>query len=352
MKALGLGAPFKREIDPEAFDNPFAKNAAVLERLPEIERSTGLPATRPNLTPEERYARFKYAFSLGLPDVAEIPRERIGRIASIWGGGYSIVKTLPETRRRLKLSKGIRLFALNKTHDWLARKGLTPHFGVLADPRPWVADYMTPQKGVDYLFSSKLDPKIFERFLKAKASIYLWHPVETADGVSDATHLAKNYSNHTRTLVVGYSTVGQRTVEMILHLKPEAIELNGFDSCYDRDHDKLYPYSKPNSFSGVLEIDRNDMTIKRGDHAFRFLSNTMMRRQVEEFAQLMQSVGERMEQGKIKPTPIYVNGTGAIPWMAWRAGHHMNPEMMQKLHGDARTVDWRPRSFVEAERAA
>lgn len=320
------------------------------EIAPAADPSTGLPALKANLTPEERRERFKYAFSLGLPDVAQIPKHKLGKIASVWGGGYSIERTLPDLRKRMKVHKGIRTFALNKTHDWLASKGLKPNFGVLADPRPWIADYMTPLPGVDYLFSSKIEPRIFERFKKAGASVYLWHAVESIDGQSDADYLAKHYSNHWRTLVFGYSTIGLRVIDMLSHIGPPRIELNGYDGSYDHDADKMYPYDKPNSFCGIQQIDRNDMTIKSGARSFRFLSNTMMRRQVEEWKALMGDLLDKVERGRIAPIELYVAGTGAIPWMAWNAGHHLTPDRMAALYGDEAHIDWRPKSYIETEK--
>lgn len=334
-----LSKPFAR-LTPEQISTLLK---AVEPGMFPVDPKTGLRPAMPNLSTEDRYARFKYAMGLGLPDFADIPLREREKPAIICGGGYSITKTLPDIRKRMKLSKRTNLIGLNKTNDWLRSKGVIPTYGILADPRPWIAEYMEPHRDQAYIFSSKLDPKIFERFLKAKAKVYLWHPVETIEGESDKDHILSTYPNRSLTLVPGFSTVGLRAVYLISHNSPK-VELHGYDGSYDRDADKMYPYEKPNSFSGRPELDRNDRTIKRGGYTFQFLSNTMMTRQVSEFTDMMVQISDQINRGTRKPLELTVAGTGAIPWMAWKAGHHATPERMAKLYGDAKEIDWRPAS--------
>ena len=335
---------------------PASQAAAVLAQTVDrskyaVDPKTGLRPAMPNLTIAQRKERIDNAMALRLPDFIDIPESIRGKNAIIAGGGFSITRTLPDIRKRMRLSKQTNLIALNKTNDWLRSKGLIPTIGVLADPRPWIADYMQPHKDQIYLFSSKLDPVIFDRFLSAGAKVYLWHPTETADGFDERAYMLAKYPGRSLTLGTGFSTVGLRTVE-IISLKAPKVELHGFDGSYDRDADVLYPYAKPNSFCGNDAIDRNDNTIKCGGYSFRFISNTMMKRQVTEWVDMVMKFCDDVAKGKRQDFKLTVAGMGAIPWMAWKSGQHADPAMMAKLHGTAKDIDWRPLSSREVSRGS
>lgn len=112
---------------------------------------------RPSLgciTEEENRERLGTSLEMDLPSVAALKGKYTGQKLIVCGGGASLERTLADIRRARRLSRRVKILAVNKTHDWLIEKGIVPDFGVMMDPRVHLVDYMTPRSGVTYLFGA------------------------------------------------------------------------------------------------------------------------------------------------------------------------------------------------------
>lgn len=266
------------------------------------------------LTEAERHKRFKDVFGYGFPSASILVGKYSGKII-IAGGGPSIKETVKDIRRQVRLSKRTKIVAVNKTHDWLLSLGIKPDFGVMIDPKPWVAEYMTPTKGVTYLLGAKCDPKVFERF-KGHPNTYHWHPLETEN------ELALLGGRNDFLAVPGHSTVGLRCDPLFYQLGFRDFELHGFD-CSKRGTDnhaypKVTPAKDIHDVPLVLEWDGKRRTYQSTDH---------MARQLNEFKAMLRMYDDMEASGQRQPTNIRVAGTGALPfWAALTYGIHVKQE--------------------------
>lgn len=302
--------------------------------------STVIKPSKGCITEDENRERMAHALGLNIPSVAELRHAYRGRKIIICGGGTSLTRTIEDIKVQLASNNPPLILAVNKTHDWLINDhGIKPDFGVLMDPRSHIPDYMTPMDGVKYLFAGSLDPRAFEKF-KAHQG-YLWHPIGTARDQPYLREVIKTkHPLKTIALIPGPSTVGLRSVYLAMDiLGVAAIEMHGFDSCYDYDTNKLWPYLKDVSFEQV----RIDFTVfdKANGHKFRCASNADMARQVYEFDKMIQLFIGSVHAGKRACLPnITVAGDGAIPWMAWKNGGHATPDRMKAKYGKSESFDY------------
>lgn len=316
-------------------------------------RST-VPMGQARIDLAERRARFVRGMETGMTSASHLKDKFKGQKLIICGGGPSIEKTLPDIRMKTRLSKRTKILALNKTHDWLLKKGVTPHFGCMADPAQHVSTYQTPQKNTIYLLGSSLHKDTLHRFRNHK-SCYMWHPVVSDPIPGDITDIEwfnQNYPNASRTLVSGKSTVGLLSLTlMTVCLGFTELELHGFDSCdaprpngADR---KLYPYDKPN-----METSLKDVTMKalNGDE-FHYEANEHMARQSYEFFDALTYIADAQISGRMPYFDIKVAGDGAIPWQSWKindhGGIHVTPDRMKAKYGNAKYWDYAQDKAVE-----
>lgn len=292
------------------------------------------------ISEDENRERMAWALGLNLPSVAVLRHAYLGQKVIICGGGSSLTHTVADIKEQLALEKRPLVLAVNKTHDWLINEhGITPDFAVLMDPREHIPDYMTPTAGVKYLFAGSLDPRAFEKFKDAE--VYLWHPIGTAGDEPYLRNVIKTkHPLKTVALLPGPSTVGLRSVYLAMDILGfTAIELHGFDSCYDPDTNKLWPYEKRISF----EHARINFTVfdKARGHKFVCTSNADMARQVYEFDRMIELLIGSVKAGKRAYLPnITVAGDGAIPWMAWKNNGHATPDRMAVKYQGSVSYDY------------
>lgn len=316
---------------------------------------TTVPTATGRIGMDERRARFARCMVMEarreFRSAAYLRDKFKGQKVLICGGGPSIENTLKDIKRQIKLSKRVKVLALNKTHDWLLSKGVQPDIGCMGDPAPHVATYQTYQRGTDYLLGSTLHDDTLARFA-GKRNCYIWHP--TNDDEGDKDWFDKNYPGAALCRVSGKSTVGLRSVTLAPIVMGFAeVELHGFDSC-DAPRQvtrlgfpgarKLYPYSKPN-----MEMSFKDLTMcaKNGDE-FHYEANEHMARQSYEFFDALAWILDAQADGRMPPFNLRVSGDGAIPWLCWKAGDnpltktpfHATPERMQAKYGDAVYYDY------------
>ena len=104
----------------------------------------------------------------------------------IVGDGPSLTDEVGALRHLIK--RGAKVLAVNKSHDWLLRRGLRCDYAALLDPKDWVADYIdldlaaskaTRRKagkfGIapKYLVASQCHDLVLEKF-KGRRDAYLW----------------------------------------------------------------------------------------------------------------------------------------------------------------------------------
>ncbi len=298
-------------------------------------RSTVPTANVGRVDIHERRRRMSLSMAGSIPSAAHLAGKYQGQKIIICGGGPSIEQTLPDIKAQIRLSKRVKVAALNKTHDWLLKRGVQPDFGVMADPAEHVSTYQTYQRGTTYLLGGFLHAKTLARF-EGKRNCYIWHP--TNDDEGDKEWFNQNFRNAPRLCVSGKSTVGQRAPMIFPYLGFTEIELHGLDSCdAPRPGDgkrKLYPYAKPN-----MELSFKDLsqTCNSDGSSFYYQSNEHMARQSYEFYDMLEAIYHGQKSGRIPPFKITVAGDGAIPWMAWKindhGGIHATPERMAAKYG-------------------
>ena len=330
---LDLNAPANREITMADLDvMGCGPNSRALKEV--------VPAAKGCISEDENRERLGRALALDFPSVAALKGTYAGQKLIICGGGASLARTLPDILKTLRRGKRAKILAVNKTHDWLIARGVVPTFGVLMDPRPHIADYMTPHRGVKYLLGASVDARIFATFAAApyaRKNVYLWHPIGTAGDMPYVRDiLQKQFPWKSVAMIPGPSTVGLRSLYLAMDILGfTTIELHGFDSCYDCDTAKLWPYDKAVSFEPV----KIQFTIfsKTDGAKFTCVSNPDMARQVYEFDKMIDLLIGSVRAGKRRFLPnITVAGDGAIPWMAWKNGGHATPARMMAKYGEAR----------------
>lgn len=280
------------------------------------------------------------------PSTADLRDKFIGRTAAIVGGGPSLAETYSDLRCQVSNENAV-VFALNKSHDWLIngqRRGrkhwdrmpMVPDFGVLADPSPHVANYMTPHPKVTYLLATELDYRAQIRFLQANSRAYLWIPTYEGDA-SDVRAAGEMFPNRDMHFISGGSTVGLRTINLAVAMGFSTIDLYGFDSCYAPKTSSLYAYDKE-----YVTTDLADSVAvsKRTGDRFRFRSNHHMAKQAIEFELISHHMNNLIVDGDIRGVKIRVHGDGLIPWMAWKDGGtdspicHATPHRMKAKYGE------------------
>lgn len=323
----------------------------------------GMGASR--LSVSEKWARVTASFELPSEyrSLAELRGIHGGKNFVILGSGPSINDTLPELLDLV--AKGAKIIAINAAHDWLLAKGITPHFGLMADPKPWVVDYQTPTAGVKYLIASQCDPSVFERF-KGHGGVYVWHlpPHEDAheitpeamsmvrDEVSDAAErmkaLAQKHNRHLWVSQEGGSTGGMRAFDITTYFGSIGDHLFGMDSSGVRepgaDHTEMHGHPKPHIAkqfqSPVYLRDSNGL-----DLVTEYWTNNPMAQQALQWEHFLRARIEGMRNGTYPVKVVTVYGTGLFPdWAALR-GLHVNSDRAEQLRAAGHRPEFRAPVF-------
>lgn len=261
----------------------------------------------------------------------------------IVGGGPSLSDEVSALRHLIK--RGAKVIAVNKSHDWLLRRGLRCDYAALLDPKDWVAKYIdidlarskeTRKKAgkfwvePKYLIASQCHDDTLNKF-KDHPNAYLWH---AAAGLGESDILKTEFPKELWVNIAGASVVGLRAVLIAHGLGFRSIHLFGIDGSMKPparkgDRPTLYAYDKP-------RIDKTwtpfQVKLKSGwDRPF--LSNHHMARSVYEFEDSMKDWDAQIKAGTMEPFELKVHGDpeySAISMVAAGMGVHADPVENEK----------------------
>ena len=307
----------------------------------EFEPLSSIDKTKSRIPNKEIFKRDLDVFDLGIDSAAGFVNKYRNQTLIICGGGPSLKDTVKDIRKATRISNKVKVMACNRTHDWLIKKGLKPHFGVMIDPKPWCANYMTPTRGVVYLLGAKVDPAVWERF-KGHPKVYHWHPWELreeAELIRD--HVAKINQYGTKhggyLLIPGMSTVGLRAVNLGFEMGFRKFQLHGFDSSKSGDQTHAYEKYTPSEVARYDPWkDNRDETVRVSgpDGVREYVCTRQMARQIEHFKTLL-SEYSTLEKGGREYSEILIAGHGALPYLAAagyglhvRDDYNENPSLM------------------------
>ena len=141
----------------------------------------------------------------------------------IAAGGPSLANNLGELRKLVK--RGAKVIAVNKTHDYLVKRGIPVDYAALLDPKDWVADYIDPtlkesrsvrkemgRGWVDtkYLIASQCHDLTINKFKRRKDS-YLYH---AAAGLGEKDVLKNEFKGQPWICITGGSVIGLRAINL------------------------------------------------------------------------------------------------------------------------------------------
>jgi hypothetical protein len=207
-----------------------------------------------------------------------------------------LVKEVGELRRLVK--RGAKVIAVNKSHDWLLKRGIPCDYAVLLDPKDWVADYVDLKlagakatrrvcgrywAAPKYLIASQCHERVIAKFV-GRQDAYLWH---AAAGLGESDVLKEEFAGEMWASIAGASVVGLRAIGLAHGLGFRMMHLFGIDGSMKPpqggEAPKLYAYDKPH-------VDPTwhpfEVKLKTGWSRV-FLSNHHMARSVYEFEDAM-----------------------------------------------------------------
>lgn len=257
------------------------------------------------------------------------PWEFSGQSIAICGGGPSLGHNLHVLRDLQK--RGTKVAVINRTQDYLLNLPKThgvpwikPWAGVLLEPTPNAANYMTPTSGVRYYISSQCAPQTFDKFEKNEH--YIWHARAKPE-------LEACLTDQERAIMVPTtgSTCGMRSIMLFYMMGFTDIHLFGFDSCYSNHQienglmgtdgaPRLHSYQKPETIH-----DLKEMCVKGfpdGDR--RYFGNGNMLAQADEFQRFLEWRADSLKNRRLDPHRIIVHGFGLIPDIAREYGLHID----------------------------
>lgn len=182
--------------------------------------------------------RVKAGQESGMKSMLRLINKHPGATFCVVGGGPTLQDEVSALRKLAE--RGAILVAVNKSHDWLLKRGLPCHYAVLLDPKEWVADYIsldlaraksTRKKAgklwvePTYLIASQCHQKTVDKFLPLD-NAYMWH---AAAGLGEKELMHTEYAGKDWVLVPGASVVGLRAVFIAHGLGASNIHLFGID---------------------------------------------------------------------------------------------------------------------------
>ena len=308
-------------------------------------------------------------------------------VGVIVGGGPSLQDRVGDLRRLVV--HGAKTLAVNKSHDWLLKRGLPCHYAALLDPKEWVADYITANVSPEtirragklwvaptYLIASQCHEKTISKF-KGSTKAYIWH---AAAGLGEGDILRDEFPGEPWVLLAGGSVVGLRGVGLLyglgfreMHLfgidgsakMPEGKELRAIFSEFEKaGMVKLDPGASDETLRERLAVlvEKNinlpepvNAILKTSLYAYAkphidptwkafevklntgwnraFLSNHHMARSVYEFEDSMKHWDSEIKAGKMEPFTVKVHGDpeqSAIAMVAAGMGIHADPKENEK----------------------
>jgi hypothetical protein len=308
-----------------------------------------IPAGKGRVDTEEYLARVRRGQTLGMQSLLKlVNREHSGdwqrpSAVCIVGGGPSLLEEVGALRRLIK--RGAKVLAVNKSHDWLLKRGLRCDYAALLDPKDWVAGYIdldlaaakaTRKKAgrlwcaPKYLIASQCHDLVLEKF-KNRADAYMWH---AAAGLGESHILKTEFPGEMWVNIAGASVIGLRAIGLAHGLGFRVMHLFGIDGSMKPPSGEagvpaLYAYDKP-------RIDKtwSPFEVKLNSGWRRaFLSNHHMARSVYEFEDSMKDWDEQIKGGRMEPFNVLVHGNpeySAIAMVAAGMGVHARVEENEK----------------------
>lgn len=269
---------------PHAVDDEWVKDIWTIGGLarPRFYSSLNTPASVLSLQTRENLSR-DTPLLLGRPE----HREEVAVIA----GGPSLKHNIPKIRKLY--DRGVQIWALNGTHDWLLDRGITPHAMVILDGRAENRQFVTRSSPkTTYYVASQCHPEVFEA-LKGKTV------VQWVQWMPDAEDIADEFPDKPIVLVGGGNTVGLKALCVAYILGYRTMHLFGFDSCYSGDEN--HAYRQPmNDGEAIITIVCAGKTFKCA---------RWMAKQAHDFQDQAKNL---LNMG----VTLKVHGDGLIPWIA------------------------------------
>lgn len=307
------------------------------------------------------------------------------------GGGPSLADNLAELRHLIH--RGAKVIAVNKTHDWLIKRGIPVHYATLLDPKDWVAGYIDPElkaskairkragkywADTKYLIASQCHDDVLARF-KGRRDAYLYH---AAAGLGESQILNSEFANKEWICIAGGSVVGLRAICLGYGLGfrkfhtfgldgsaklPTDAELKTIFAALVEAKDVEWLKDRPPTRDEILEIlftfvkrrlllpERANAILRKYLYSYAkphidntwsaytadlksgwsrsFISNHHMARSVYEFEDSMKHWDRAIQAGQMEPFNVYVHGDpeqSAIALVAAGMGIHANKAENEK----------------------
>lgn len=300
-------------------------------QVPEVD-NLGL-VQPPSIDNDTRLARIKHSFDRPFRSAIELKGLYEGERVCIVGSAPSLEHSMPALLELI--AGGAEVMAVNKTQDWLTAKGIPPTFGVLSDPRDWVATYQAPTEGVKNLVCSVCCDGVFERF-KDHAETYVWHPI-CDEGDYELLRAHGERANKGVFGVVGGSTTTLRAFD-ICTLLLGFREVHWFAVDSSAEGERMHALEKPYVDPLSVTLQLNDpLTGKPLPTVYRSTLN--MFHQFRQFEILMNERREDIVAGRYPRVRMAVHGTGLLPdWCALR-GLHADPNRAAELRAKPETKE-------------
>lgn len=280
--------------------------------------------------------RVRKSMKWNIPSLAVLRNKWHRNALIICGGGPSIKRDLNKIRELQR--RGGRVLTVNKTHDkfldseWLEKHSgdpshIIPWAHTVLDPMPWVADYVKkPCPGTLYFVASSCDPVVLRRLRLQGALVFLWHAGADFYGTAmPGPILESEFPNKDWAVLAGPTTVGLRSVIIGYDLGFRPFHLFGFDSSKERDEAgvyRLHAYDKV----AATDADEGTVTLNTAAGHWPFETNSHMSRQVLDFEDMCEQIGNNMKTRAWEPIDIRVYGDGLLPSYAASIGLHADPE--------------------------
>lgn len=297
----------------------------------------------------ERYRRIRRSFDWMPPfrSISELRGLWAGERIAIVGGSADIEDPTIFAELLTLAARGWKIAAINKSFNFLKAKGLVPHFGVMSDPKEFVAGYQDPTPGAKFLIGSECHDDTFKRHWDSE--VYIWHCCNTetqADGANHDHDFIRQCGIETGQRAVsieGGSTTGMRSIDLFVVVCGFSwVRLFGF-GCSADDRGRMYPYPKPIEDPVCFESQLDDpLTVKLDEHgapiknsgkrlAKVYRSTEPMARQAAQLAHWWYVRAHQVKNGVFPPFGIFVHGSGLFPDWAALYGFHADPTRGDKL---------------------
>lgn len=216
-------------------------------------------------------------------DIDPVPFGAHNGILTICGNGPSLWD--------MDIPKGQPVAALNGALGVLLKRGITPDFSVVYDPRKEnVVFFREAPRKTRYLIASRAHPSVFRRLSERKVNI--WHvldeDIEAGMGIGDR-------------LIAGGGTVGLKAPVLMYALGFKAFDLIGYDCCLgpnDEHHASPQPWDDGRE---ILDITVNGQRFRA-------------------YAWMIAQAKAAIEQFTTHPYPVRIHGDGLLATLE-RARH-------------------------------